>query len=90
MKIYEKYNDDTSTTHRLFSFVPIYQSIIKGDTTIYKYFGIPVWKVCRAVDESKSLLIKKHYFLCIPFARIDEEYELSGKVTKFPDVHMRF
>ena len=78
MEFREKYDFDALTTYKLFFWVPICKATQKGNTTIFKCFGIPVWMVRETAGESKNFVIRKHYFLGIPIAKTVDDTEYSG------------
>ena len=46
------------------------------ETTVYRIFGIPVWKVFNIFDITTNTAAEKHYLFCLlPLIKTVSEYE---------------
>lgn len=54
---------------KLFNFIPVYNRTNRAGKTVYKIFGIPLWKIRRMENN----ITTKYYLLGIPFIKVSKK-----------------
>lgn len=66
---YLVYSRTAQTTVKLFCFLPVYTRKQRGGRTVYKFCGIPVWKIRKMANN----ITTKYYFCGIPILKVSRK-----------------